>query len=48
VVSGILNYRYQNQLVLKLILPATGPPTSLEGRDDHEMYCDKQVEPSLL
>jgi hypothetical protein len=39
--SGILNYVYQTQLVLKLILSATGPPTSLEGRDDHEMYCDK-------
>jgi hypothetical protein len=45
---GILNYMYQTQLVLKLNPSATGPPTSLEGRDDHEMYCDKQVKQSLL
>jgi hypothetical protein len=46
--SGILNYMYQTQLALKLILFATRPPTSLEGRDDHEMYCDKQAKQSLL
>jgi hypothetical protein len=28
---------YQTKLVLNLILSATGPPASLEGRDDHEM-----------
>jgi hypothetical protein len=46
--SGRLNYMYQTQLILKLILSATGPPTSLEGRDDHEMYYDKQAKQSLL
>ena len=46
--SGILNYMYQTQLVLKLIPTATGPPTSLEEKDDHEMYCDKQVKQSLM
>jgi hypothetical protein len=40
--NGILNCMYQTQFALNLILSAAGPPTSLEGWDDNEIYCDSR------